>query len=266
MAFREPEHLGDGLLERTLPPRGPQVLAHGIARQPVEAEGIRVAPYALDEAAGAWALQLRVPIAADEHQRCGVDLSRQEFQQRQRVGIRGVQVFENQQDGRAARRREQQGRHRIHEPEARLLRLETGGFGSAGHELRNELGDRGRQVRLLIECRARMFDGQHGTQDLNPGPVGRRAARFPCETPVDGRIGAFRLGRKFRQQAALADAGLAADEAHGTAPQASGLPGLSKGRGFLCATDERAVPAGTLCVHARPSSKQPASYQSAAGR
>ena len=148
-----------------------------------------------------------------------MQLARREFQQGQRIGVHRMQVFEHQHQWLMRRAGQQQTRHRVHEAKTRLLRLELRAIAmDGGHQLGHQLTDRRCQMRLFLKRRARAIPREQGAQYLNPRPVDRRATRLPGEAPVNRGISGGLLGGELHQQAALADAGLAADEAQRAAP------------------------------------------------
>ena len=162
-----------------------------------------------------------------------------------------MQVFENEHQGFACCDVQQQRGHGVHEPESRLLGLESRP-GGARHQLRDQFRDRRNQVRLLMEYSTRAFARRQRTQDLYPGPVHGSAASLPCESPVDGRVPRSVFGSKFGEQTALANTGLAGDEAKRAAAAASRVERTGEGGEFARPPDECAAPASCwLCVQVR---------------
>jgi hypothetical protein len=144
-----------------------------------------------------------------------------ELEQKQRRGVGGVEVVENDQERLRRPRRPEEGGGRVEEPEPGVLRI---GRGPCRH-VRQHLADLGDDLRELGGARSELpteglwcLDADVGAQCLHPRPVGGRAARFPATAPHDPDPPLLGSSRQLVRQTALADPGLATKEEEPTAP------------------------------------------------
>ncbi|HZQ38307.1 MAG TPA: hypothetical protein VFD32_20425, partial [Dehalococcoidia bacterium] len=91
-------------------------------------------------------VEFHIAIGAHQQQRQRGQLAGDELQQRQRGGVRPVQVFEHEQQWPPAGRGAQPAQHRVEQAKARLFRIDRGRRGKAGQEPR-QLWQQRQQIR-----------------------------------------------------------------------------------------------------------------------
>ena len=127
---------------------------------------------------------LGVAIRPDYHDASIGQSARDELEQFERALIGLVQVIKNHQQWCGTRRLFEQGRDRIEQAKARLLRV---GRSTRRDCFRRQLGN---QLRYLRRQRRVPFPlaglvENERAQDLHPGQIGRRSAAFPTSPPRD---------------------------------------------------------------------------------
>ena len=103
----------------------------------------------------------------------------------------------------------------VEEAKARALRLAGGGCGRSGKELAKlgkELGEVRRPGAELGSQPIGLGVADVGTQRLNPGPVGGRAAGLPATADEDTCPASAGICDQLVGKSALADAGLSGEE------------------------------------------------------
>src|SRR5262249_55634081 len=117
-------------------------------------------------------------------------------------------------------------------------------LGKKRAEDRRLASDHGRDARRLVVS-------ESGTEDLDPGPVGRRSAFLPAPTPEREHSGIARPDAELVEDARLADTGLPAQQHDAaTTGQGAGQVELELGE-LTLATDEDARPSCGLRVRRR---------------
>jgi hypothetical protein len=155
-----------------------------------------------------------VTIGCDDQQTRGAEFAGHKPQEQQRCRIGGVQVVQDDQQRLGCRRTPQQPGDRIEEPKpgrGRLGRaLRAAAFAGFLRKPGHQLGD-GRGIWCVA---AYPIGRRHPerSKDLEPRPVGRRAATFPAAAPEDADIVCLCSGREVFGEHRLADAGFPGDE------------------------------------------------------
>jgi hypothetical protein len=158
MAFGQIRKLGDVLFERPFAGGRVYVLAYLVAIETAQRELDRGAAQPRDDVADARPLDLGVAERADEQRARAMQLARSEFEQRQRISIRRVHVFEHQDQRVQRGNRHQQAGDRVHESETGLLGFEPRSLQVRGwYELGYQFADGSREMRLLLQQCADML-------------------------------------------------------------------------------------------------------------
>src|SRR5207247_583897 len=134
-----------------------------------------------------------------------------------------------------------EGRHRIEEIEARVLRLRRGGRRRRVEpaQLRDELREVWRAGPARDAGWALRASGPEiGPDHLNPGPVGRSAFALPAPPPEHEVTPRRRLARQLLHQAGLADARLPDDEEEASAARAGVFQARAQLHELAVSTDE----------------------------
>lgn len=219
------QHRDVGLLE------SPQLDLPCVAREP--REGARVQR----------ALGLERAVGREEHQRRTAEVARDVLRDEQRRGVGGVQIFEEQQGGRARRGAEHERADGVDLLEARSLGIER-------LRLRRrvpcaELGQpASQQPRTRPERLLRRPAGlglAQRAQHLDPRPERGCPAHLPRSAPHHGVPASRRLIRDLLDETALAHPGLAAEEPRAPSAARRGFDRTAEPLELLRAADDRSL-------------------------